>query len=162
MRRTDYIGSRGEYIASVRLTEVCRKDDFPYFVTRPLGDKCPTFDLLVKLVGAGHRTPFFFAQVKATRRGYTKWDAQPRLRVAVSSKDVRRMVLWPAPTYVVAVDEEQERAFIVGVYGKMREPITSVTTANELNCRTLKRLWDEVKAYWRERNMGHKHSCFTN
>jgi hypothetical protein len=162
MRRTDYIGSRGEYIASVRLTEVCREDDLPYFVTRSLGDKCPTFDLLVELIGAGRRTPFFFAQVKATRRGYTKSDTPPRLRVAVSARDIYRMVLWPAPTYLVGVDENQERAFVVAICGRMRGGISSITTAHELNCRTLKRLWDEVREYWKQRRIRQKKSLFTN
>jgi len=72
MHAKDHLGSRGEYIAFMRLTEVCPPHDLPYFIPHFLGDKCPLFDALVELVGAGRRTPYFFAQVKSTRENYNK------------------------------------------------------------------------------------------
>jgi len=55
----------------------------------------------------------------------------------VSEKDIRRMVAYPAPTYVVGVHEDEERAFIVSVHGTMSQAIPSITTAYELTCDTL-------------------------
>ncbi len=159
---TDLIGSRGEAIAYTRLTTICRDDDLPYFWPHCLGEKCPTFDFLVELVGAGEQTPFFFLQVKATRKRFTKTQTPPRLRVQVSDEDVRRMVAYPAPTYVIGVHEEQEQAFLISVHGDMRAGISSLTTAHELNCDTLRRLWDEVRAFWQGREMTRKASSFTN
>jgi hypothetical protein len=162
MGKADYIGSRGEAIAYTRLSEVCRRNDLPFFSPRHLGEKCPTFDFLVDLVDAGPRQLFFFAQVKATREGSTKTHKPPRLKVRIDADDVRRMCSSPAPTYVVGVDEVDERAYIIGIYGRMRDAIPSMTTAHELNCTTLRRLWDEVREYWRNRNMRRKRSSFTN
>jgi hypothetical protein len=68
----------------------------------------------------------------------------------------------PAPTYVVGVDEVDERAFVIGVYGRMQNAIPSITTAHELNCTTLRRLWEVVRDYWRDRNMRRKRSSFPN
>ena len=158
---TDVIGGRGEAIAFARLARVCRSDaDLPYFWPHYLGDKCETFDFLVELVGAGETTPFFFVQVKATRKELTK--AQSRLRVEVAEKDIRRMVAYPAPTYVVGVHESEERAFILSVHGAMAEAIPSITTAHELTCDTLLRLWDEVRAFWKGRDMSRSASSFLN
>jgi hypothetical protein len=65
----------------------------------------------------GETTPFFFVQVKTTRKVFLRSHHPPRLQVAVSERDIRRMVAYPAPTYVVGVHEEEERAFIVAVHG---------------------------------------------
>lgn len=158
----DFIGGRGEAIAYTRLTGVCRDDDLPYFWPHFLGEKCPTFDFLVELVDAGEQTPFFFVQVKATRKKLTKTQVPPRLRVEVSEADVQRMAACPAPTYVVGVHEREERAFLIAVHGNMREAIPSISTAHELTCDTLKGLWDEVRAFWQGREMTHETSAFPN
>jgi hypothetical protein len=160
---TDFIGGRGEAIAFARLTTLCREgSDLPYFWPHFLGEKCETFDFLVELVDAGETTPFFFVQVKATRKGFTRSQAPPRLQVQVSERDVRRMVAYPAPTYVVGVHEGEERTFVIAVYGAMREAIPSMTTAHELNPETLRRLWDEVRQFWRIREMEQSTSSFLN
>src|SRR5438552_7744756 len=98
MEIADFIGGRGEAIAFARLARVCRTDDdLPYFWPHYLGEKCETFDFLVELVGAGDKTPFFFVQVKTTRKELTKAWLPPRLRVEVAENDIRRMVAFPAP-----------------------------------------------------------------
>ncbi|HYT87945.1 MAG TPA: hypothetical protein VEL76_04440, partial [Gemmataceae bacterium] len=145
--------------AFVRLTEVCQADDLPYFVPHFLGDKCPLFDALVELVGAGRKTPYFFAQVKATREGY---NTKGRLKVKVEKLDVIGIVLYPAPTYVIGIDEVQEKAYIVAVYGSMNKQLSSLSTTHELNSKTLKLLWDEVRDYWKDKDMTQKNSQFTN
>ena len=99
-----------------------------------MGEKCQTFDYLVELVDAGEKTPFFFIQVKTTRKGFTKTQTPPRLRINVSAKDVRRMAAYPVPTYLVGVHENAERAFIVSIHEPMSEAIPSITTAHELTC----------------------------
>ena len=158
---TDFIGGRGEAIAHARLSRVCRDGDLPYFWPHYLGEKCETFDFLVELVDAGEKTPFFFVQVKSTRKEFTRGQP-PRLRVEVSDKDVRRMSSFPAPTYVVGVHEENERAFIVSVHGDMNQAIPSITTGHELSLDTLKRLWDEVSEFWNRRDMTRPTSHFQN
>lgn len=163
MGSADFIGGRGEAIAFSHLTQVCRTDvDLPYFWPHFLGEKCELFDFLVELLGADEKTPFFFLQVRATRKKYTRTQNPPRLRVEVSKKEVRRMVLYPAPTYLVGVHEAEERAFIISVHGDMAEAIPSITTAHELTDATLRRLWDEVRDFWRDRDMTRLRSSFLN
>jgi hypothetical protein len=145
----------------MRLTALCRPNGLPYFDAHFLGDKCPAFDFLVELVGAGERRPYFFVQVKATREGFTA-GTPPRLKAKVSRDDVRKLVLFRAPTYVVGVDEPGERAYIIAVYGKMRTAISSMSTQHPLNGATLKLLWLEVREYWRGRNMHQGRSRFVN
>jgi hypothetical protein len=160
---TDYIGGRGEAIAFARLTEICQTNpERPYFWPHFLGEKCETFDFLVELVGAGERTPFFFVQVKSTRQRFTRTQAAARLKVQVVESDVRRMAACPAPTYVIGVHEEEERAFVVCVHGTMSKSISSITTAYELTGETLKQLWDEVREFWREHEMTQHASSFLN
>jgi hypothetical protein len=162
MGLADFIGGRGEAIAFMRLVRIWRTDaDLPYFWAHYLGEKKQTFDFLVELVDAGERTPFFFVQVRSTRKAFTK-QKPPRLRVEVSEEDVRRMVAYPAPTYVVGVHEVQERAFVISVHGTMCEAIPSITTAHELTGVTLKRLWEEVRDFWQGRDMTRLASSFFN
>jgi hypothetical protein len=161
MGKRDFIGNRGQSLAHARLTEMCRGNGLPYFDAHFLGDKCPTFDFLVELVGAGERRPYFFAQVKATREGFTS-AAPPRLRVKVAKDDIRKMVLFRAPTYVIGVDEPGEKAYVIAVYGTMRRSISSMSTRHPLNPVTLRLLWDEVREYWRHRNMHQARSRFVN
>jgi hypothetical protein len=162
MGKSDFIGGRGEAIAYTRLTAICRRNDTPYFLPHYLGAKCPTFDFLVELVDAGRQTPFFFVQVKATRKWLTVTHVPPRLQVGVSGEDVRRMAAYPAPTYVVGVQEREERAFVISVHRGMSESISSMTTGHELNRVTLRRLWDEVRGFWRGRGMARERSAFAN
>ncbi len=49
--KTDDIGDRGQWIFSLLMTDLCPRRDQPWFRPRFLGDKFPTFDYLVELVG---------------------------------------------------------------------------------------------------------------
>ena len=116
----------------------------------------------MELIDASETTPFFFLQVKTTRKDYPKTQSPPRLRVEVSEKDIRRMAAYPAPTYVIGVHEDEERAFIVSVHGEMSQAIPSITTAHELTSSTLRQLWNEVREFWRSREMTQPASSFLN
>jgi hypothetical protein len=72
------------------------------------------------------------------------------------------MIAFPAPTYVIGVHEDEERAFVISVHGTMSEAIPSITTEHELTCDTLQRLWDEVREFWRGREMARPTSSFLN
>jgi hypothetical protein len=159
MSPKDHLGKRGESIAFVRLTEVCKADDLPYFLPHFLGDKAPLFDAFVELVDAGDKTPIFLAQVKSTREGY---DDNGRLKVKVTKEDVIAMVKYPAPTYVIGIDEKGEKAYVAAVFGTMETTISSLSVAHPLNCTTLKALWDEVKEYWKDKKMEQPTSAFSN
>jgi len=163
MNLADYIGSRGEAIAVSRMTKMSRTNaGLPYFYPHFLGEKCETFDFLVEIVDEDAQIAFFFAQVKTTQKDLTKTQVPQRLRIEVSDRDIQRMASYPAPTYIIGVHEPQERVFAVRVLATMNRAIPSITTAHELNDSTMERLWDEVRAYWRQRVTVPNDSTFTN
>lgn len=157
MAARDLVGKRGEAIVTARLMDFCGNLD-PYFDVHPLGEKCPTFDYLVELVNAGDSVPYFLAQVKATRRGFT--EKRRRLSVRVDREDVRRMVQCPIPTYLIGVNEPRDRAYVVSVHGSMSGPITSMPASYPLTPRNLRRLWEEVTAHWKHLDAAAKTSAF--
>lgn len=110
------IGERGQWLFCLLMTRICPGRNEPFFCPRFLGDRFPTFDYLVELVGA--EAYFFFVQVKATQRGYRHGRGARRLRVNVSRGDVQRMVASPVPAYVVGIDEPRERGYVLS----MNEP----------------------------------------
>jgi hypothetical protein len=155
----DDIGGRGEAIFIVQITNYHGRSR-PYFRPHFLGEKFATLDYLVELLDAGPGTAYFFVQVKATARGYTKEDP-PRLKVAVSQQDVGRMIRYPATTYVVGVDENQELAYIVSVHGTKGKKISSLPTRHRLEGENLQRLWEEVRSFWGARDMVRMTSFFS-
>lgn len=146
------IGSRGEGIAINLLTRPHGRTD-PFFRPRFLGDKYPAIDLFVELVGApGNQAPFFFAQVKATRQGYT---TSGRLKVPVSRAGMNELVRYPAPTYVIGVDEPTETAFVVAAVVGGAAQYRSLPTDYPLaDPGTLQLLFDEVLAFWAVNTVG--------
>src|SRR4051794_27024176 len=106
MPTKDDIGNRGEAIFKVRITDPHGPRKEPLFRPYPLGEKFPTLDFLVELVGVrAGRVAYFFAQVKATTRGLTR-RPPVRLNVRVSQEDIDRMLIYPGPTYVVGIDSQ--------------------------------------------------------
>src|SRR6185369_6612196 len=93
------------------MTELCGRNE-PHFRPRFLGDKYPTHDFIVELVDRPEY--YFFVQVKATTKGFTK-TAPGRLLVQVTQEDVDRMVACPAPTYVVGIDLNGKSGYVLSV-----------------------------------------------
>jgi hypothetical protein len=146
MAAHDLIGKRGEAIVCACLTDFGMRS-LPYFDPHPLGEKCPTFDYLVELLGVDAAPAYFFVQVKATRKGYTKRTAD--LKRGVSADDVRKMVRCPVPTHVIGVDEPAGLAYIVSVHGRRAGEISTIPTTYPLNEANRKLLWTEVRNHWR-------------
>jgi hypothetical protein len=156
MTARDLIGKRGEAIVCAGLTDFCGRP-LPYFDPHPLGEKCPTFDLLVELLDVGFLPAYFFAQVKATKQGYTAHSAE--LKAGVHADDVRKMVNCPVPTYLIGVDEPGGIAYLAPVH-KRRGAISSIPTTHPLNPTNLKALWTEVRDHWKALRRTKKTSVF--
>src|SRR5262249_53284574 len=112
MPARDDIGSHGEYIFCTRIMDFCDRD-LLFFRPRFLGEKARTLDYLVELVSGQDRAHFFFVQVRATRKGYTR--SGKRLKIGMSASAVRRFALIPAPTYLVGIDEPREIGYILAI-----------------------------------------------
>ena len=143
---------RGESIFAFTITKYDAIFGGPRFVPCFLGEKFPAADFLVLLNDhESEQILFFFAQIKTTSRGYTK---KGRLKIEVKKQDVLRLLSFPAPTYVVGIDDsdiEQPQSFIVAVDGGKRNTISSITTDYPLNeLEQLRRLWEDVVEFWEE------------
>jgi Domain of unknown function (DUF4365) len=146
MNSRDLTGKRGEFIASERLLDFCG-NPLPYFDPYLLGEKFPTYDLLVEVTGGHGSKPYFLAQVKSTRSGGKK--GMTDLKVQLRAKDVRAMLICLIPTYLIGVDAKAEIAYIISIHGRIRGGISSIPTAYPLDRGNL-RIWrDEVRAYWK-------------
>lgn len=141
---SDELGKRGEALFYVTITRFYGRER-PLFRLQFLGDKWPTLDFFVELVDAGDSTPYFFAQVKATRKGRLR---NGRLRVEVERDDMRRLALYPAPTYVVGIDEISEEGYILSANGESANSLASLPTDFPINKTNQELLWEEVKQFW--------------
>jgi hypothetical protein len=70
------------------------------------------------------------------------------------------MVQCPFPTYLVGVDEPNDRAYVVSVHGSMSGSLASMPSRYPLTARNLRRLWEEVTAHWKKLHAAAKTSAF--
>lgn len=140
------IGSRGEAIVTLSLTEQHDRP-FPWFRPNFLGERWPTVDFIVELVGStGNEAPFFLAQVKSTSLGYTTSN---RLKVQMRRNHMAALIKYPVPTYVIGVDEVNRRSFIMAALAGDASHFRSLPTFYSLEDRTiLESLYDEVQTFW--------------
>lgn len=155
----DAIGSRGEALFYTLITRFYGPSR-PRFRPQFLGDKFATVDYLVELVDTGGITPFFFVQVKTTRQGYTQ--RSHRLKVQVAIEDIQRLIAYPAPTYIVGIDEQNETGYINAILEGHSRRLANLSTAFPLNQTTLDQLWQEVFDFWTNRDMRFTASRFIN
>jgi hypothetical protein len=153
----DTIGNRGEALFYTLMTRFYDRS-LPLFRPQFLGAKFATVDYMVELMDAGDTTPFFFVQVKTTTQGYTR--KEHRLKVQVLAEDLRRLIAYPAPTYIVGVDERQETGYFVAACDPMPNRLASLATTFPLTLATLEALWQEVHDFWHQRDMRFRGSRF--
>ncbi|WP_204106705.1 MULTISPECIES: DUF4365 domain-containing protein [Spirulina sp. CCY15215] len=146
----EIIGERGESIFRVLITRKHPTRGYLCESPRFLGEKKRTIDFLIELFYEESLIPFFFVQVKATARGYTQ--REDRLNIQVTSTTMQRLAAYPAPTYIVGIDEPGERGYILSANGEYTTGFSSLCTNYPLNPDVLALLWDEVVAYWTSPN----------
>jgi hypothetical protein len=151
------LGKRGENMFATLIMEPFDQAE-PWFDPVYLGDKFPVLDYYVELVNAGSRY-YFFVQVKGTRQGYETANSETRLKVQLRERNVAELAAFPAPTYVVAIDQVKWRAFILSV-NRMGPGLRTFPTRFPLNKKNLQRLWHEVKIFWEKRDMVLSNSYF--
>jgi len=154
---TNELGQRGEALFYVLITRTYGRAK-PIFRPQFLGDKWPTVDFLVELVDAGAVTPYFFAQVKTTRDSYAK--RTNRLKVRVSREDMMKLASYPAPTYVIGIDEIKEEGYIISANGEWLSSMSSLSTMHPMNKTNQDLLYDEVNRFWARAKMSRRPSRF--
>jgi hypothetical protein len=158
--KKDVIGERGESIFRVLLTRKHPTRGYLFDHPRQLGEKKQTIDFYVELFHDEYLTPFFFAQVKSTSQGYTR--KEQRLKVQVTNADMKFLATYPAPAYVVGIDEIGEQGYIVAVNRTYKKGFSSLCTSYPLNPEVLALVWDEVAAYWTSSNDWSFQSVFSD
>lgn len=143
---TNVIGSRGEYIAYLSLTNYSQFPR-PLFEPSKLGEKKPIIDFYVELDGIPNTRPYFLVQTKTTA---AKIGPRARtIQVQVSAADVQKLLNYPGPTYVIGVHEPSQRAFIKSIHqGTQAKTLSSIPLSYELTPQRLQILYNEVQAFW--------------
>jgi hypothetical protein len=140
-------GFRGEKIVELCLTEYSAFAT-PLFRPGFLGDKWPAVDFYVELNGVRGRRPYFLIQTKSTSRPLPA--TAKSLRISSTKQDISRLLQIPGPTYLLGVHEPTRRVFAKSVHaGVAVKGISRIELAHELTPANLKRLYDEVREYWR-------------
>jgi hypothetical protein len=143
----DHISVRGELLFGTMITRYHPELGYRFEPPRHLGDKKRTIDFYVELISPGTSPAYFLAQVKATRQRYTVRET--RLKVGIRDAPMRRLAAYPAPTYVIGIDERNERGYIVSANGERLTGFSSMSTLHPLTSATLAKLHAEVEGYWR-------------
>lgn len=130
----------------VALMTEAHSDDGAIFNIRFLDDKLPHVDCIVELVGQKDYIPFCFVQLKSTKTGYTKKDN--RLKVKFSQESISGLSLYPAPTYIVGIDEKEETGYLVSANGENLNAMASILTDFPINISNRGMLWNEVNDFW--------------
>lgn len=155
----DALGQRGEAIFTVLMTEF-HLNYSPIFKPQFLGDKWQYVDFIVELVGTKSSVPYFFVQVKTTREGYTK--KLKRLKVKVSREGVSGLASYPAPTYIIGIDEIHETGYLVSANGENLKSMSSLSTMFKISEQTRENLWKEVERFWSGYNTNQLVSQFSD
>jgi hypothetical protein len=142
----DVLGQRGEWLFNLLITEFHSNVGRPIFKPQFLGDKWQYVDFIVELIGCDSFIPYFFVQVKTTRQGYTK--RYHRLKVQVTEESVLGIASYPAPTYIVGIDEIQKIGYIVSANGENLSSLSSLSTDFTINQQNREIIWHEVNNFW--------------
>lgn len=152
------IGDRGEYIFVELITE--KTDDGYLFKPSFLGEKWPTSDFYVELFNT-NKPMFCFFQVKSTSKGYTK--REKKLKANITKADLEKLSNLPAPSYVIGIDEQEKKGFIISANGVTIKAINTLPTIYPINEENIKKLWNEVKDFWENsKNNDYKDNTFNS
>ncbi|AFY52778.1 hypothetical protein Riv7116_0170 [Rivularia sp. PCC 7116] len=129
----------------VALMTEAHSDDGAIFNVRFLDD-LPHVDCIVELIGQKDFLPFCYVQLKSTKTGYTKKDK--RLKVKFPQESITGLSSYPAPTYIVGIDEKDETGYIVSANGDDLSSFASIPTDFPINKPNRGNLWNEVNDFW--------------
>ena len=150
------IGQRGESIFYLKITG-CDASGMRCFDAAFLGEKWPAADFLVETKG-GRVRGTMLVQVKTTCEAISA--SKKALLISLPPAKLKRFRALPGPTYLIGVHEPTERAFVKAVLPTQMNGIYEIPVANELDGDNLRRLRDEVIAFWRQHPRKPKNSTF--
>lgn len=151
MDLNDLIGMRGEIVFQMLITRWC--EGTPWFTVTFLGEKAETKDFMVRLVEPTTGDAHCFVQVKGTTQGYSGKGKDRKLKAKVEWDDIEKLKQAPAPTFVVGIDVQGDKGYLVAITQETNTGFSAIPTTHPLNCHTIKRLWKEVNDHWQAREM---------
>jgi hypothetical protein len=156
----DIIGKRGEALFRVAITRWCGGEQ--WFDETFLGEKAEGLDFEVQLIGSAVFHASFYVQVKSTAhpKRYDRVGKDRRIRVTLKASDAVKLGTMKVPAYVVGVDVLSGKAYIRNVKAGAKRGFTGISTRNPLDCRAIKKLWNEVERFWKSRSRGMTDSGF--
>ena len=156
----DIIGDRGEALFRVAITKWC--DGAQWFQTVFLGAKSEGLDFEVVLIGSTVFRAVCYVQVKATAKPnrYSGTGNARRLMVALTKNDARKLGTMRLPAYVVGIDVISGAAYIRHVPAGAATGFAGISVRRPLNCRAIRKLWNEVEEFWNSRPQGMADSDF--
>jgi hypothetical protein len=158
----NYIGDHAEWICMSALGRFYNRR-YPYFKPILLGQKYEAVGIYVQLLGSsGEFMPYyFFVQVKGTADADRYTKRARRLKVAVSANDIRKIKLFPAPTYIIGVDQPLEHCYIASANEDCPGHFPSIPTKFLLDSSNSSDLWTEVRDFWVSNRVRLKSSRFS-
>jgi hypothetical protein len=143
-RDSNAVGARGEAAFEFFLT---KKNGRLKIIFEPahLGGKFPFIDFYVTLKGL-HTTCFFLVQAKATN---LPRDAKGNLKISINKSKYKPLLKYRVPVYIVGIEEEKDRVFIMGL-DRSAKSISSISTKHNISRKSVQdKLYDEVKSFWK-------------
>jgi hypothetical protein len=151
MQVRDHIGNRGEDLFRTAISKWC--GGRPWFRGTPLGEKAEGLDFMVTLIEPTVFAACFFVQVKATmkKKRYSGTGRNRRILIGVKRSDVEKLRAMGMPAYVVGIDIVSEKAYIKAITPSIKRGMSGIPTRAPLNCKTIRKLWDEVEDFYQKR-----------
>jgi hypothetical protein len=150
----DIVGKRGESLFGATITKWCGGEQ--WFDQRFLGEKAEALDFEVTLLGSAVFQANFFVQVKATAKAnrYSGAGKGRKLLVRLTATDAKKLGTMKVPAYVVGIDVLSGTAYIQHVPAGTKRGFTGISTRRPLNCRAIRRIWNDVEEFWKSRPGG--------
>jgi hypothetical protein len=156
----DIVGKRGEALFRVIITRWCGGEQ--WFEETFKGEKAEGLDFEVQLIGSSVFHANFYVQVKATAKPnrYSGSGNNHRISVRLRPSDAKKLGAMKVPAYVVGIDVLSGKAYIKNVKAGAAKGFTGISTRRPLNCKAIRKLWNEVEAFWKGRPQGLMNSAF--
>ena len=146
---TNAVGDFGENLAQTHFSRPVKGAyKRPLFRSFHLGGKYPVIDFIVDILDTDENSlGHFFVQVKSTNTANSKSKTLP---LQIEIEKYNRLANIPAPTFLVGVDIDAEKAYLVCAPKPKRKAFSSICKKYDLKDDGIRvALYKEVKNYWR-------------
>ncbi len=147
---TNSTGGLGEILAQLHFSRPLKTGaQLPLFRASHLGEKYPVVDFIVDILDDDENSlGFFFVQVKATSAAKPKAKT---LSLQIELPKYNRLAQIPAPTFLVGVDIDAEKVYLVSAAKPEKKAFSSICKKFDLKDDDVRvALYKEVKKYWKK------------